>query len=109
MDQGIAIRSQDVTHKGRSDEELLAYLEQISGRKIKTRQDIAAYVDDLSRRARVKHSKRQQLKNALLAGLFLFALFQYYFIDVQLQILAQPTLTVFYPTKDVPPRPGTRI
>jgi len=44
-------------------------------------------------------------KRALLATLLLAAFAQYYFIDVQLQILSQPALTVFVPVKGHPARP----
>ncbi len=36
-----------------------------------------------------------QFKNLLLAALLVVSILQYYFIDVQLQILSQPSLMVF--------------
>jgi hypothetical protein len=90
-----------------TDKELLAYLAKVAGREIRTREDIAAYVADIAQRARRKQEKRQRLKNALLGALLIVSLFQYYFIDVQLEILSQPTLTVFYPLKAKPG--GTKI
>lgn len=89
-----------------SDAELVAQLEQLSGRQIRTQRDITAYIGELSQKAGEKRSKGQQLKNLLLAGLLVVAAGQYYFIDVQLEILSQPTLTVFLPVKgDTPQRP----
>jgi hypothetical protein len=85
-----------------SDKDLLAYLAKVAGREIRTREDIAAYVSEISQRARDKHARRQRLKNGLLGALLVVALSQYYFIDVQLEILSQPTLTVFYPLKHKP-------
>lgn len=82
-----------------SNAELVAHLEQLSGRRIKSRQDIAEYVDELTRKATLRRSKSQHLKNFLLAALFVVATAQYYFLDVQLEILAQPTLTVFVPAR----------
>lgn len=90
---------------GLSDRELVAHLERLTGRQIRSREDIADYVVEIQRRARDRRTKGQHLKNALLVALLLAAAGQYYFIDVQLQILAQPTLTVFVPAKsDAPPK-----
>lgn len=90
---------------GVSDRELVAHLEQLTGRRIRSREDIAAYVDELQHKARAKGARSQQLKNALLIALLLAAAGQYYFTDVQLQILSQPSLTVFVPAKsDSPPK-----
>lgn len=86
-----------------SDTELVAHLERLSGRIIRSRKDIADYVDELTRRGNQRRSKSQYLKNFLLVALLITASGQYYFIDVQLQILAQPSLTVFVPTKGSSP------
>lgn len=85
-----------------SNAELVAELERLTGRQIKSREDIRDYVNALSIRANERRSKSQRLKNALLATLLVAAFAQYYFIDVQLQIMSQPTLTVFVPTKGDP-------
>ena len=87
--------------------ELVAELERRSGRRIRSREDIAAYLDELSRNAAEKNVKRRTLKNFLLAVLLIGAAGQYYFIDVQLRILAQPNVTVFVPVKgdSAPQRP----
>src|SRR5687768_4933122 len=87
-----------------SNDELVAHLQQLSGRRIKSRQDISDYVRELSVKAAERRSKTQHLKNFLLVALLLLAAGQYYFLDVQLEILAQPALTVFVPVKgDSPP------
>lgn len=83
------------------DEALRIHLEQLAGRNIRTREDITEYVNELSDKARDRQTRSQQLKNALLGGLLVIAVLQYYFIDVQLQILAQPALTVFAPSPRV--------
>jgi hypothetical protein len=90
-----------------SDADLIAHLERLSGRSIKSRKDIAEYVDDLTRKGNQRKSKSQHLKNLLLALLLIVSAAQYYYLDVQLQILAQPSLTVFVPVKDgaAPTRP----
>ena len=92
------------------DEALRVHLEQLAGRTIRTREVITEYVSELSDKARDKRTRSQQLKNALLGVLLVIAILQYYFIDVQLDILAQPTLTVFAPSPDLrQTRPRQRI
>jgi hypothetical protein len=55
-------------------------------------------------KAAARRSKSQHLKSFLLVAFLIASAGQYYFIDVQLEILAQPTLTVFVPVKgDSPP------
>ena len=80
-----------------ADAALRVHLEQLAGRAIRTREEITGYVRELSDKARDKRTASQQLKNALLGSLLVIAVLQYYFIDVQLQILRQPALTVFAP------------
>ena len=88
-----------------SNDELMARLERLTGRRIKSRRDISDYVSEHSTKAKAKRSKSQHLKNLLLIALLIASAAQYYFLDVQLEILAQPTLTVFVPVKgDSPPR-----
>jgi hypothetical protein len=89
------------------DEALRVHLEQLAGRNIRTREDITEYVNELSDKARDKRTRSQQLKNVLLGVLLVIATLQYYFIEVQLQILAQPTLTVFAPSPELR-LPGNR-
>jgi EAL domain-containing protein (putative c-di-GMP-specific phosphodiesterase class I)/ActR/RegA family two-component response regulator len=88
-----------------TDSRIVAGLERLTGRKIRSREDIREYVNALALRANEKRSKSQRLKTALLATLLLAAFAQYYFIDVQLQIMSQPTLTVFVPTNRDPAKP----
>ena len=90
------------------DEALRIHLEQLAGRTIRTREDITEYVNELSDKARDKGTRRQQLKNALLGALLVIAVLQYYFIEVQLEILAQPALTVFAPSPDLRIQSGHR-
>jgi type VI protein secretion system component VasF len=82
-----------------SDKALRLHLEELTGRKIETREDISDYVAEVSREADARRSRAQYLKNGLLGILLVVAALQYYFIDVQLKILSQPTLTVFVPVK----------
>jgi hypothetical protein len=94
-----AARRRMISERKESDQALLGYLEQLSGRQINSRGDIRAYVEGIAEEAKRKSQKRQQLKNMALGVLFVIAALQYHYLDVQLQILSQPTLTVFYPTK----------
>ena len=82
-----------------SDRDLLAELERATGRQISSREDIRQYVNELSARGSEQRAKSQLVKSAVLATLLMFAAAQYYYIDVQLQILSQPALTVFVPIK----------
>ena len=91
-----------------SETELLKHLEQLSGKTIQSRQDITDYVNGLSKQAQEKRTRFQYLKNVLLGALLIIAVLQYYFIDVQLQILSQATITVFVPVKEEP-QPARRI
>lgn len=84
----------------RTNDDLVAHLERLTGRRIKSRQDISDYVSELTGKAKRKQSKSQHLKNLLLATLLIVSAAQYYFLDVQLEILSQPTLTVFVPVRD---------
>jgi hypothetical protein len=84
--------------RANANADFIAQLERLTGRPSKSR-DIADSVKGLSEQAAQKRLKRRSLKNALLAGLLAASGLQYYFIDVQLQILSQPTLTVFVPVQ----------
>jgi hypothetical protein len=84
-----------------SDEALRLHLEKLAGRRMETRDDVSRFIAELSHKAVAKRSRASHLKNAFLGLLLALAVLQYYFIDVQLQILSQPSLTVFVPVKPV--------
>jgi hypothetical protein len=79
--------------RAESTAELLAHLERLSGKPLRTRADIDAFVRGLTGRQQPRRGAA--LKNALLGALLVISILQYYFIEVQLQILSQPALTVF--------------
>lgn len=87
-----------------SSEELLAHLERLSGTKIRSREDIQVLLGTLARKAGQRRASGR-IKNALLGALLVIAILQYYFIDVQLQILSQPSLTVFLPARNIDAAP----
>jgi hypothetical protein len=83
-----------------SREELLRHLEQASGRSLRTREDVKAYVDEVAaRNAADQPSVRwwQKVKTVTLIALAAFAFVQYYAMDVMTQIMALRENTYFVP------------
>ena len=83
-------------------EELIQHLEQLTGRSLKTREDIQAYVREVSaRRAADQPSVRRWLsvKKATLIALLAFGVIQYYMLDVMLEIVSMRTTTYFVPAR----------
>ena len=81
-------------------EELVQHLERLTGRTLKTREDIAAYVREAAARgAGDQASVRRWLKakKVTLAALFAFSVVQYYILDVMLEIASMRTTTFFVP------------
>jgi hypothetical protein len=92
-------------------EELIQYLEEKSGRSIRTREDIKAYIDEVgARKAADDPSVRrwQTAKTAVLIGLSVFAFIQYYYMDVMVQILSLRETTVFVPVRAPENTPSVR-
>ena len=83
-----------------SREELLQHLERLTGRSLKTREDIAAYVREVAARsAAVSPSVRRwtSVKKITLIALFAFGLIQYYILEVMLEIATLRSTTYFVP------------
>ena len=83
-----------------SREELIQHLEKLTGRTLKTREDIAAYVREVSsREAADQPSVRRWLKakQVTLIALFAFGVIQYYILDVMLEIVSMRSTTFFVP------------
>jgi hypothetical protein len=81
-------------------EELVQHLEKLTGRTLKTREDIQAYVREVSaRKASDEPSVRRWLKVKRLTLLVLlgFAVIQYYILDVLLEIASMRSTTFFVP------------
>jgi hypothetical protein len=81
-------------------EELVEHLEKLTGRTLKTREDIEAYVREISaRKAADDPAVRRWLKakKITLMALFAFGVMQYYILDVLLEIVSLPTTTFFVP------------
>lgn len=75
-------------------EDLLGMLESLSGRKLRSRAEVRAYVreaEDAIRGAR----RHRLIKEAVLVALVALSFLPYYFADVQLQILSLPSVVVF--------------
>ena len=86
-------------------EELVQHLEQLTGRTLRTRADIQAYVQEAAaRKASERPSVRRWLrvKKATLVALLAFGVIQYYVLDVMLEIASMPSNTYFVPVK-MPP------
>ena len=81
-------------------EELVQHLEQLTGRTLRTRADIQAYVREVSvRKASDRPSVRRWLKvkRVTLLALLAFGVMQYYILDVLLEIVSMRTTTFFVP------------
>ena len=83
-------------------EELVQHLERLTGRTLRTRADIEAYVQEAAaRKAADQPSVRRWLraKKATLIALLTFGVIQYYVLDVMLEIASMPSNTYFIPVK----------
>ena len=83
-----------------SREELVQHLERLTGRTLRTREDIQAYVRDVAaRKAAEQPSVRRWLraKKATLVALLAFGVIQYYVLDVMLEIVSMRSNTFFVP------------
>lgn len=79
-----------------SREELLHYLEEISGRTIRTREDVERYVQQVSSAKPEASARRwQTAKSVILLVLACAAALQYYLLDIMLQIASMPRVTFF--------------
>jgi len=81
-------------------EELVQHLEKLTGRTLRTREDIQAYVREVSaRKATDQPSVRRWLnaKKITLIALLALSVLQYYILDVLLQIASMRAPTYFVP------------
>jgi hypothetical protein len=80
-----------------SREDLLHYLEEISGRSIRTRADVEQYVEQMSAaKAKESAARRWQVaKTAVLLILVTAAALQYYLLDIMLQMASLRHITFF--------------
>lgn len=92
---------------GESGERLLDYLEARTGRKLRSREAVDAYLKDLeSQKSEAQRTgmRRGIIRGAILLVLILAAYLQYYYWDVKLEIASLPAVQVF-----VPVSPGPRL
>ena len=83
-------------------EELVQHLEKLTGRSLRTREDIQAYVREVAaRKAADQPSVRRWLKvkKLTLLALLAFSVMQYYVLDVMLEIVSLPSTTFFVPVR----------
>jgi hypothetical protein len=81
-------------------EELLQHLERLTGRTLRTREDIQSYVREVAeRRAADQPSVRRWMKakKITLVALLAFGVMQYYILDVLLEIVSMQNTTFFVP------------
>jgi hypothetical protein len=81
-------------------EELIQHLEKLTGRTLRTREDIQAYVREVSaRKAADDPAVRRWLKAKKITLIVLlgFGVMQYYILDVLLEIVSMPKTTFFVP------------
>ena len=81
-------------------EELLQHLEKLTGRTLKTREDVQAYfLEAAERKAAEQPSVRRWLKvkKVTLFALLAFSAIQYYVLDVMLEIASMRSTTFFVP------------
>lgn len=79
-------------------------LEQSSGRPLRTRADVRAYLNELAERSNAtdKAVQRWQTAKVMTLGVLgAFAVLQFYFLDVMLQMISIPQLTVFVATSKI--------
>jgi len=86
-----------------SREEILAHLEQLTGRRFRTRVDVREFVAqmDVEKTGATQRSKSvwQTVKTATLLALLLLAFVQFYFTDALLQIASLRSNTFFVPVQ----------
>lgn len=85
-----------------SREELIQHLESLTGRTLKTREDIAAYLREVAARSAADTPSVQRwssVKKITLIVLFAFGLIQYYILEVMLEIATIRSTTYFVPAR----------
>ncbi len=81
-------------------EELVQHLGKLTGRTLRTREDIQAYVREVSARKASDQPAVQRwlkTKRITLAALLAFGVLQYYILDVLLEIVSMRSNTFFVP------------
>jgi hypothetical protein len=87
-----------------SSETLLQYLEEQTGRSLRSREAIRHFISDLTERAQkqVKSDRHRQLvRDSALLAVLVVAVLQFYYMDVFLQIDRLNRVTVFLPSRDL--------
>jgi hypothetical protein len=86
-----------------SSEDVLKYLEQLTGRELRSREAVDGYLKELAKdeieRTRVATGRRI-VREALLLGLLSAAYLHYYYWDVSLQIASLHQVRIFVPVNE---------
>jgi hypothetical protein len=75
--------------------EILSELDELAGRKVRSRAELRAYLKEFAAQARKHRTQVQLVREGVLVIVLLLVYLQYYFVDVQLHILSLPSLVVF--------------
>ena len=95
-----------------SSENLIQYLEQLSGRQLRTREDVRRLLDEISTKspdAGPTSSLMRTLKQGMWLALLAAAYLQYYFLDVLNQINSIPEIRVNLPVAKLQGKSSPRI
>lgn len=98
--------------RGPTSEELLKYLEKVSGRRLRTRVDIQRYLEEISAPKPVADIKRRNQRiaeQAVLLMFLAFAVLQYYYLDAFTQIYSLRGVTVFVPVPEQKPKTAREL
>ncbi len=83
-----------------SAEELIEYLQALTGRQFRSREDVLRLLKDVweedAEAARIA-TRHQVVREGILLGALAASYLHYYYWDVELQIAALPTMQVFVP------------
>ncbi len=85
-----------------SREELLQHLERLTGRALRTREDVQAYVREAAARKAIDQPsvrRWMKVKKMTLIALLAFSSMQYYLLDVLLEITSMHSTVLFVPAR----------
>jgi hypothetical protein len=92
-----------------SSEALIQYLEQVSGRALRSREDIRRYLDEVARQNAGPSGILQTLKQGTWLVLLVVAYLQYYLLDIMNQVNSMPEIRVNLPITQLHHKPPPRI
>lgn len=95
-----------------SSEALIQYLEQATGKKLRTREDVRRFLDEIAAR-KPDESPAERFWRTAKEGTWLLllvaAFLQYYFMDILIQVNSMPEIRVNLPATAPQSKPASRI